>query len=144
MANIIKVSEATALAFHAITIIASKPEETFSARDMADKLAASYDHLVKVLQRLQKDGFIESVRGPKGGFKLLKPAAETTLYDIFRTIEGDIDVHNCLFHKPVCKFNRCFFGDIIGNLRKQLLEYLENTTISQVLEDGKEMLLELS
>ena len=78
MANLLKVSEAASLALHSMVLIAEKSPKLISARAMAERLNVSEAHLSKVLQRLGRDGLVRSIRGPGGGFTLLKKPEEVT------------------------------------------------------------------
>jgi len=72
MSNILRISEAASIALHAMIILASKQEELVSVKDIASQLEISGNHLSKVLQRLVKAELVISIKGSKGGFKLVK------------------------------------------------------------------------
>ena len=100
MATMLRISEAASLAIHAMAVVAGKPEEVHSTHGVATALGVSEAHLAKVMQRLTRAGLVSSVRGPKGGFVLARPAAEVTLLAIFEAIEGHLEPKGCLLKKP--------------------------------------------
>ncbi|OWA13895.1 hypothetical protein B9W62_04180 [Streptomyces sp. CS113] len=59
----------------------------------AHALPASY--LNKQLQHLVRAGLLVSVPGPRGGFRLARPLADTTLRDVVEAIEGDARLFQC-------------------------------------------------
>jgi Rrf2 family protein len=65
----------------------------------ATRLAEFHDvppaYLAKHLQALSKAGIIESVPGPKGGYRLARPAAEITVLDVVEAVEGRTDAFDC-------------------------------------------------
>jgi Rrf2 family protein len=60
----------------------------------AEALARAQDIPVKflenILQGLRQNGLVESRRGPEGGHLLARPAAEISLADIIRAIDGPL------------------------------------------------------
>lgn len=81
-------SKATLLALHSVMMLAGAGDELLSTAQMAKSAGVSEAHLAKVLQRLGKAGLVRSVRGPKGGFSLARPAEEMTLLDVYEAMEG--------------------------------------------------------
>ena len=63
--------------------------EPTGAQEIADVHALDLQYTQQVLHRLKKGGIIESIRGPKGGYRLLRPPAEINLKDILYASEGD-------------------------------------------------------
>jgi Rrf2 family protein len=125
--NIFRISNAASLALHTMVLLAATPDEVVSNRDIAGSLNASEAHLSKVLQRLTKAGLVKSLRGPHGGFKLAKAAAEITLLDIYEAIEGPLISSNCLLASPVCIGNKCILGSLLKTMNSKLREQLAGT-----------------
>ncbi|MEU6148999.1 Rrf2 family transcriptional regulator [Actinosynnema sp. NPDC047251] len=65
----------------------------------ATRLAAYYDlpaaYLNKQLQALARAGIVTSTPGPRGGFRLARPAASITLADLVTAIEGPEPAFRC-------------------------------------------------
>lgn len=126
----IKISEATAIALHAMLYIAANKQKPAALKDIAAEFKISANHLSKVLQRLVKAGYLQSVKGPKGGFTLMPKKQNTTFLEIYETIEGKITPHYCLFasHEKTCK--HCIMGNVVKELNEEFIDYLKNNTIS--------------
>jgi Rrf2 family protein len=59
----------------------------------AETLPLSYlEHLVA---KLREDGFVTSVRGAHGGYRLARPAAEIRMLDVVEALEGPISPMEC-------------------------------------------------
>lgn len=133
MQKILKISEAVAIGIHACVILSKLKEgERLEAQDISEKLKVSYDHLSKVLQRLVKAGFIESMKGPKGGFYLSLPANSITLRNIYECLEGPMKLDHCLFGKSICSAENCMLGSLINKINQEVLAYFSNTKISDL------------
>jgi Rrf2 family protein len=72
-----------------------EPGETASAA----QLAAYYDlpapYLAKQLQALTKAGVLAASTGPRGGFRLARPAADITLLQIVEAVDGAAQPYEC-------------------------------------------------
>ena len=133
MSSVLKISEAVSLGIHACVIIA-KSENRISASEIAEILKASEAHLAKVLQRLVRSGMIFSNRGPKGGFKLAKKAADIHLMEIYEAIDGEMPLHNCLFEKPVCDGKKCSLYGLLNRINNEVKSYFSKTSLADLLE----------
>ena len=130
MANLLKLSEATALALHTMVIIA-KQEAPISASPMAEELCASEAHIFKVLQQLVRAGLLRSKRGPHGGYMLTRSADEITLMDVYEVFEGPMRKDGCLFGKPVCGRLNCILGNLVEDVRRKVVNHFTSTTLQQ-------------
>jgi Rrf2 family protein len=110
MATAFRVSEAAALALHAVAMLTQHKEAVLTTGTIAAALKCSASHLSKVMQRLVRAGFVTSGRGPRGGFRLAKPPEQISLLDVLETIEGPLDRGGCLLSPPQCDGVECVFG----------------------------------
>ena len=85
MSSIVKFSEAASIAIHGVILVA-KSEKFLNVTKIAEILDGSRHHVAKVMQRLAKDGFIKSMRGPTGGFVLAKKPEEISFLDLYPNI----------------------------------------------------------
>lgn len=132
MSSILKISDAAAIAIHTMVLLASDKNKSFSNKEIALKLNASENHLSKILQRLTKNGLVESIRGPKGGFKISKGPEEITILSIYEAIDGPLEPTNCLMGAPVCNGN-CVLGDLLSSINLKVKDYFENKTLKDLL-----------
>ena len=132
MSKVVNISEAASLAIHAIVLIAAS-DKLINVNQIAEATGASRNHLAKVMQRLGKQGLVTSSRGPNGGFKLKKKPSEFTLYDVYESIEGPIEIEGCPMERPVCPFEKCLMGGIIHKVTSVLRTYLEAETIDKYI-----------
>ena len=132
MANIVALTEAATIGLHSIVLIA-RSEQVLNVGEIAEKIKSSRHHVAKILQRLAKDGYISSNRGPSGGFILKMKPSEITLLNIYEAIEGKFQVHSCPADKAVCPFGNCLLGDLSHRVSFELREYLAGKTLVDYL-----------
>jgi len=132
MADILKISDATALALHSMAHLALDPEGRSTTTEIAKIFDVSHHHLSKVHQRLTKAKLICSWRGPAGGVALAKDPKEITLLEIYEVMEGSMTCSPCLFCKEVCPRNGCMLSSLLPELVQQVHNYFGSTTLAQL------------
>ena len=131
MATILKISEATTLAIHAMIYIAAHPKFPITKAKIAKRFNVSAAHLSKVMQRLTHIGLLKSQRGPSGGFLLTKPAEEINLLEIYEAIEGKLPSSICLLETTACSGEICVISKLLKNIQKEVDKFLRETTIDK-------------
>ncbi|UCE26929.1 MAG: Rrf2 family transcriptional regulator [Candidatus Coatesbacteria bacterium] len=134
----LKISEAATLAIHTMAVLGANPGKTVSAAEIAETLKASRDHLAKVLQRLVRGGFVESARGPQGGFTLARPADGVALLEVYEYIEGPFATRNCLLDERICGIDKCAMGEQLFDANAKLKKFLSETTFGVLAESFAE------
>ncbi|MDD3876250.1 MAG: Rrf2 family transcriptional regulator [Bacteroidales bacterium] len=132
MSKIVNISEAASLAIHSLALIAQS-NEMISTIDIAKITGFSKNHLSKVLQILVKNGYINSTRGPKGGFVLKAKAEEIFLLEIYELFEGKLQQTHCSLHSGKCPFKSCVFGGLTGKFTNEFYNHMNNHTIAHVI-----------
>jgi Rrf2 family protein len=134
MAHVIQFSEAAFIALHGMVLIAqSEKKELVNVVQIADKLNSSKHHVAKVMQRLVKEGYLNSHRGPTGGFTMKKNAKDTSLLEIYESIEGKIEINNCPLDRPVCRFDKCIFNNVTKKITEDFVKYMLNQKLSNFI-----------
>jgi Rrf2 family nitric oxide-sensitive transcriptional repressor len=134
MSTVVRMSEAVSLGMHGMVFLAADEEGMYSVGEVAEKLRVSKAHLQKVFQQLARVGLLKSNRGPKGGYSLRKRIDQITLLDIYEAIEGPMEIKNCLFDEPICRGERCIYGDLLSTTQKRYQAYLGDMKLSQLTD----------
>lgn len=136
MAQLLKMSEAAAIAVHAGVVVGAHRPRPVSLSSLAGELDISRDHGSKVMQRLSKVGLVSPVRGPAGGYKLAVDPERTLLLAFYEAVEGELSDTRCLFAEPRCRFglSQCMFSDALSQASNLVREAL-STPLSSVIEE---------
>ena len=118
MPKIVTLSDAASIGIHSIVIIA-KTKNYINVQNLAKITNDSKHHVAKVMHILVRNGFITSVRGPKGGFKLNKHPEEISLLDVYESIEGKLEQTHCPAGKAACPFTACLLQNITNEMTMQ-------------------------
>lgn len=131
MASVLKISEAASLALHSMTYLAAHENgKPVSTKEISDNFGISEAHLSKVFQRLSRVGLVRTQRGPGGGVRLGKPAADVTLLDIFEAIEGPIEYNSCILGAKTCDYASCILGQLANTVNHQVRDYLKSSNLA--------------
>lgn len=65
---------------------------TVSAADLADRLGMARRGMEPLLQALSRAGILESVRGPRGGYRLGRPRRDIRIADIVALATADEEI----------------------------------------------------
>lgn len=91
-----KLSEGVEWGLHCVSVLAGlPPEATLPTRSLAEFHGLSETYLSKHLQALTNAHIIESVPGPRGGYRLMRAPEEITLLEIVEAIDGREPFFRC-------------------------------------------------
>lgn len=111
-----------------------------SLRDISRRQEISVKYLEQIVRQLSACGYLRSVRGPKGGYRLAKEPKEYNLYDILKTTEGSIQPVSCLDDDKNCcdRYCQCPTIEIWEGLGKVVYEYLSKISLQDMVDQAKE------
>ncbi|MEO8762176.1 MAG: Rrf2 family transcriptional regulator [Bacteroidia bacterium] len=119
----------------------AKHDKRVSLKDISQKIDSPEAFTAKVMQILTRNGIINSVKGPTGGFDIdEKQMNNIKLSDIVYAIDGDSIYRGCGLGLKECSAKRpCPVHDKFKVIRDELKVMLETTTIYELsigLKDG--------
>jgi Rrf2 family protein len=87
----VRVSAKTDYAIRAAVELAAAPDDKpVKGERIATAQAIPLRFLENILMQLRHAGLVDSRRGADGGYRLARPAAEVTLADVIRAIDGPL------------------------------------------------------
>ena len=70
--------------------------EPVRIKDIAARQDISVKYLEQIVSVLTKAGYVKSIRGPQGGYRLARPAGSYSVREILQSIEGNLAPVSCL------------------------------------------------
>ena len=107
-----------------------------SLGDVAKRQNISRKYLEQVISLMSKAGYVESLRGKGGGYRLTKKPEEYTLGQILRAAEGSLAPVACLdcTRGRLCPImDSCSTISVWRDLGKVTSDYLNNKTLADIL-----------
>ncbi|MCA9247010.1 MAG: Rrf2 family transcriptional regulator [Planctomycetales bacterium] len=104
-------------------------------REIADFYRISKDHVAKAVRRLAQEGFIRSVRGVGGGIELARPAAEISVGEVIKRLEGALGLLDCTSVERVCVIQpACRLKGVLAKAEQIQRDYLQSVALSDVVQ----------
>lgn len=117
-------------AMRVLLYLGRQPERLCSIAEIAKAYGISQNHLMKVINDLVRAGYLESVRGRKGGVRLARPAGEIGIGAVLRHTEQDFDLVGC----GVCVIApACGLTSVLDEAVAAFLAVLDRYTLADVL-----------
>ncbi|MCL2135028.1 MAG: Rrf2 family transcriptional regulator [Candidatus Bathyarchaeota archaeon] len=115
--------------------------EYIPVKDISERQGITVKYMEQIISQLNKAGYLRSLRGNHGGYKLLKSPEKYTVGEILRTIEGSLAPVVCLDDK-VNRCERAGFCKTLPmwmGLYKVIAEYLDGITLLDILNQSQEL-----
>ena len=91
-----KLPESTEWVLHVATSLAQLgPGGTASAGQLAEHYDLPAAYLAKQLQALVRTGVLSAITGPRGGFRLARPADQITMLQVVEAVDGGSPFYTC-------------------------------------------------
>jgi len=114
-------------------------EGPIELKEIAKKENISLKYLEQVINPLRGAGLVKSVRGSKGGYSLAKPPSEICLYDVVETLEGPLNLLECLRDVKVCqKVPFCVTRDIWKEVSEAISKIFYSVTLEDMVNRKRE------
>ncbi|NWN91050.1 Rrf2 family transcriptional regulator [Marinobacter adhaerens] len=125
--------------------LAVQDEYLTTIQEIADSYEISKNHLMKVVHQLNKKGYIETVRGKKGGMRLLMKPEDINIGVFVRETEHDLSIVECHSSKNACIITPvCGLKSMFSEALQAFLAVLDQYTLRDVIkEQHKPQLLRL-
>ncbi|MDL2294337.1 Rrf2 family transcriptional regulator [Ruminococcaceae bacterium OttesenSCG-928-D13] len=114
-----------------------------SLRDVAERQEISMKYMEQIVSLLTRGGFLYSVRGPQGGYRLARRPEEYTAGDILRVTEGSLAPLSCI----VGPEHNCPRGDTCPTLEfweglhETITRYVDSVSLADLVAVERQKLI---
>ncbi len=123
-----------------LDLAANNTGEYIKVKEIAGRQEISEKYLEQIISILNKAGYVKSVRGAQGGYRIARDPASYTVGMILRLTEGSLNPVSCL-DDDVNECERCDTCETLGvwkELAKAINHVVDNVTIADLLERQQE------
>jgi Rrf2 family iron-sulfur cluster assembly transcriptional regulator len=112
-----------------------EPCRAVALAEIASRQEISLSYLEQLFARLRRKGLVQSARGPGGGYRLSRTAAETTIADIVHAVDEPLRATRCAEQGKGCmlKGERCLTHDLWEHLGDRIEDYLASVSLADVI-----------
>ncbi|MCK5457035.1 MAG: Rrf2 family transcriptional regulator [Melioribacteraceae bacterium] len=108
-----------------------------TAKDIALREKIPTEMVAKLLQKLKKNGILESVQGKFGGYRYATEPAQNTLYSIVEAIDLEIQITDCLCDNATKKdcerIEDCSLRNPLSKLQDEIIILMKNLKLTDLL-----------
>jgi Rrf2 family protein len=131
----------------ALCHLALERDKVVSARDIAERQSVPLPLLMNVLKTLNQAGFISSVRGARGGYRMTVDPATVSLSDLVEAIEGPVRFVPCAptseHADHACeRTSICMLRRPLHRVHERFREFLMQITIADLAGEGARLVAE--
>lgn len=114
-------------------------EGPIELREIAKREDISLKYLEQVIVPLRTAGLVRSARGSKGGYSLARHPSEIYLKDLVETLDGPLNLIECLKDPKVCqKVPYCITRDIWQEVSEAIDGVFHSVTLEDMVRRKKE------
>jgi len=118
----------------AMVILASHDGEVVPKRRIAEEFGIPINFLAIILPKLVHFGLVESLPGPKGGYKLTRVPKEISIYDVVCAVEKGFAINRCLDIVRGCKYmEKCPVRPHWKKIQDDVEYYLKDITFDSLV-----------
>lgn len=124
-----------------VLIYAGTKKSLCTTSEISKAFGISQNHLVKIVHRLEKLGYLKTKKGKKGGFTLSQDPSEILIGNAFQSIEKNLDLVECFSEE----MNQCVINDncrlkhIFHRALEQFVVCLNRYTLKDLLQPTKQL-----
>ena len=109
-------------------------EDLLPLKAISDSQGISQKYLEQIVTTLSRAGFLKSVRGAQGGYRLAREPKDYTVGEILRATEGNLFPVSCLENEPAgCdRVEQCATFSFWVGLQEVIDDYVDHVTLADL------------
>ncbi len=114
----------------------SESDEPVRVREIAGRQEISDKYLEQIISILSKAGYVKSIRGPQGGYRLMRPAHSYTVGSILRLTEGNLSPVACLEDETnLCtRKEECMTLPLWKKIEEAVRDVVDHVTLQDLID----------
>jgi len=108
-----------------------------TVKEISEKQNIPFELLAKILQKLVKHDFVESIQGKRGGYRLRTSSESILLSHIISALDNEVQLTDCSFEnagsEDCARVNDCCIRNPMVNIQSRINNIFENTTLKEII-----------
>lgn len=115
--------------------LAETPDKPVRIKEVAVCQDISPKYLEQIMIVLKSSGFVDSLRGPRGGYTLARPSKDITIGSIIRAMEGNLSIDCVVSKGESCeRSSDCKAHMLWNKIDVAVSEIIDKTTLQDMVE----------
>lgn len=121
-------------ALRVLIYLAADTGRLATIKDISDSYDISRSHLMKVVNQLNQQGYVEAIRGKNGGLRLGRSPESINVGVLFRHTEPDMDLVECFSENNQCTISPiCNLKHVLYEARHAFLTTLDQYSLADLV-----------
>ena len=114
-------------------------DQYITIKSISERQEISGKYLEQIISVLNRAGYVKSIRGAQGGYKLARPAQEYTVGMILRLIEGSLAPVACMDDETnqCTRCKKCATLGVWEKINKAVSDVVDNITLADLAEEQR-------
>ena len=104
-----------------------------AGRDCRARQGISQSYLEQLFARLRRNGLVDGLRGPGGGYRLGRPGDMISVADVIDAVNETVDATRCGGQRNCHGEQRCLTHDLWEELSSQIREFLSDVSLEELV-----------
>lgn len=100
---------------------------------IAERQGISQSYLEQLFARLRRNGLVDGLRGPGGGYRLGRSGDEISVADVIDAVNETVDATRCGGQRNCHGEQRCLTHDLWEELSCQIRDFLSNVSLNELV-----------
>jgi len=107
-----------------------------SLLEISERQSISLSYLEQLFAKLRKEGLVNSMRGPGGGYSLSRQPNKIAISSIILAVDENLDVTSCGNSAGGCNDNneRCLTHNLWMDLSNQIQSFLDEISLQDMMD----------
>ena len=110
-------------------------EGPITLADISQRQGISLSYLEQLFSKLRKRELVASARGPGGGYRLSRDAAEINVAEVISAVDETVDATRCGGQGNCQNGEECLTHQLWTDLSDQLYKFLDGISLGQLVEN---------
>ena len=120
----------------AMVVLAAHERDVMSKRKIAEEFCIPVNFLALILPKLVHFGLVESLPGPRGGYRIAKPMGKISIFDVACAVDEHFNLNHCLDPEKGCDLSvKCPVSKVWKELQESCVERLKGVTFETLVAD---------
>ncbi|HFC91276.1 MAG TPA: Fe-S cluster assembly transcriptional regulator IscR [Leucothrix mucor] len=108
-------------------------EKPVSLAEISERQDISLSYLEQLFSKLRRQGLVNSMRGPGGGYRLSRDPSKIAMSEIIMAVDENVDLSKCR-GQGNCKQNeRCLTHDLWMDLSHRIQSFLDDISLEEMM-----------
>ena len=111
-------------------------EGPVSLLEISERQSISLSYLEQLFAKLRKEGLVNSMRGPGGGYSLSREPKKIAISSIILAVDENLDVTSCGHSSAGCNEDnkRCLTHNLWMDLSNRIQSFLDNISLQDMMD----------